>query len=384
MYAVHSLDVGGTEKLIYDIAEALPKYDIEPMVCCLDSLGVWGERLKSAGTKVYNLQRRAGIDTLLVKRLRGLIKEESPDILNPHQYTPYFYSVISAALLSKRPKVVFTEHGRFYPDTMKWKRVIFNQVANIFTDEIVGVSEFSKKALVDVERFPEKRIKVIYNGIKTESFSRTVDVTAIKKSLGLVADDVIIGTVGRLCAEKNHRMLIRAFADVRKAIENAKLLIVGGGELENELKAFSRDLGINSDVIFLGQRQDVPELLKIFDVFALSSDSEGASLVLLEAMASALPVVATAVGGSPELILSGKTGLLVPRGDHKAFSEAILYVLRNPAIKKEMGMTARAHFDSEFTFDAMIKKYVDLYNAVSADKLKRGDTEWEKTGSFRS
>jgi len=364
MYIAHSLGIGGTEKLIYDMAEGMAERGIEPMVCCLDRLGVWGEELKKKGLKAFDLQRKAGIDTALIKKMRRIIKDERPDILNPHQYTPYFYTICSSFGLRDCPRIVFTEHGRFYPDKVRWKRVIFNQFANMLTDEIIGVSKFSKKALVDFEWFPAKRIKVIYNGIKAENYSRDIDVALKRRSIGLNPEDQVIGTVGRLCAEKNYKMLIRAFAEVAKEIKNAKLVIVGGGELEGELKNLTAQLRLSQSVLFLGFRQDVPELLRIFDIFALSSDSEGASLVLLEAMASGLSIVATKVGGNPELVVEGETGILVPRGDSYKFSEAIIDILRDPERKQKLGGLGRQRVFEEFNFRKMVDEYIGLYEKL--------------------
>lgn len=367
MYVIHSLGTGGAEKLVYDTALFLKGSGIEAVVCCLDYSGAQGEKLKKQGFKVFDLKRRMGIDLSIIKKLRAIVREEKPDILHAHQYTPYFYTMLSLPMFS-RPKSVFTEHGRFYPDRIRPKRVIFNQIANIFTDAIVGVCEFTKEALVKYEMFPRDKIRVIYNGVKPDEFQLEADIASKKKSLGLSFENKVIGTIGRLCREKNYEMLIQAFAEVRKTSKDVKLLIVGDGELRGELEFFTKQLQLDNDIFFLGERQDIPELMQIFDIFTLSSDLEGASLVLLEAMASGLSVVATDVGGNPELVVDGKTGILVPPGDYKKFADAITHHLQNKKLQKEMGEAGRQRVGEKFTFKRMADEYVELYQELISKK----------------
>lgn len=367
MFIVHSLGIGGVEKLVYDMVRELKNRGIESSVCCLDYVGAWGEELKRDGFKVFNLERKEGLDLSILKKIKLILIEEHPDILHPHQYTPYFYTVASCFSL-RRPRIVFTEHGRFFPDRIRIKRVIFNQFTQFFTDAIIGVCKFTKEALVKYERFAQNRIEVIYNGIKIEEFSADIDVVLKKKTLQLNPDNRIIGTVGRLCIEKNHKMLIKAFAEVKKQISNVKLLIVGDGELRVELEALSQKMDLDKDILFLGERQDIPDLMKIFDLFVLSSDSEAASLVLLEAMASGLPVVATRVGGNPELVLDGETGILVERGNYKNFAQAIIRILQMNDLKTKMGIAGEKRVIENFTFEKMVDAYIGLYNKLISHK----------------
>jgi L-malate glycosyltransferase len=360
MHVVHSLEIGGIERSTHDMVEVMPSYDIEPSVCCLDRLGPWGEDLKNKGFKIYTIGRSAGIDFKLISKLKAIIKEYKPDVIHPHQYTPYFYTILSNISLY-RPKIVFSEHGRFYPDRMSPRRVMFNQFANRLTDRIISVCEATKKALVKYEWFPANKIEVIYNGIKIEKFQIKIDIAEKRRSLGLKEDDIVIGAVGRLCTEKNYKMLILAFGLVAKDVHNAKLVIVGGGQLEDQLRQTAADMGLTNKVLFLGPRTDVPEILKTFDIYALSSDSEGASQVLLEAMASGTPVVATNVGGNPEIILDGQTGILVPRGDQFKFAEAILNIANDLQYRGKMAENGRNRIFEKFTFTQMVENYVNTY-----------------------
>lgn len=358
-HIVHSMNVAGAEKVVYDITTGLNGV-FKFSVLCLDSVGPLGEELRQRGVQVKALGRNPGVDFSLIGKLAREIRENTIDVIHAHQYTPYFYGV-TAAMISGRCKVIFTEHGRHYPDRRRIKRVIFNQFLNLFTRSITGVSEFSKNSLVEYEVFPKDKIKVIYNGIQPEFFDLNIDVEAKKQELGLNPKDKIIGIIARLEPVKDHAMLLRAFAQVVKEITQVKLLIVGDGKLRVELEDLAKVLNINNNVKFLGVRRDIPELLKIFDVFVLSSLSEATSVTLLEVMAAGVPIVATNVGGNPEIVLEGKTGLLVPRGDNKAMARALIKILNNPDKAKKMGFVGKERVDELFTLDQMLKAYSDLY-----------------------
>ena len=367
MYVVHSLGIGGVEKLVYDMIEAAAQYDIEPIVCCLDHLGLKGEDLKRKSFKVFDLNRQEGIDLKVIKKIKTILREECPDIVHAHQYTPYFYTVLSV-LPFHRSRIIFTEHGRFFPDRVSIRRAIFNQAAKFFTDAIIGVCEFSKRSLIKYEKLPANKIKVIYNGVKPEEFSIDIDTELKKRSLGLNPNEKIIGTAGRLCKEKNYPMLIRAFGDIKMRLKETRLLIVGDGALRDELKNLAHNTNVEDDILFLGERRDISELMKVFDVFVLPSDLEAASLVLLEAMASGIPVVATNVGGNPELIIDGVTGLLVPSNDHKRFSENVIRILQDPVMAKKIGRAGRESVVERFGFNKMITEYVNVYKNLISGK----------------
>lgn len=356
LFVVHSLNVGGTERLIRDMALSLPERGIEPAVFCLEDKGVLASDLERSGIKVFCGGRKKGVDLGLIWRLAGLIRSEKIDVVNPHQYTPYFYAA-AALMLAGKASLIFTEHGRFYPDRLRPKRVIFNKLAVKFTYSILAVCDFTKKALVKYERLPEDGIKVIYNGIRKDKARVRVDRAEKLKTLGLSPDVKLVGAAGRLCLEKDYPMMIRAFSLVKKRIAGTKLVIAGGGALETELRKLADGYGLSGDVMFLGERHDVPELLGCFDVFALSSVSEGASLVLLEAMSAALPIVATEAGGNPELISNGRTGLLSKTGDHEAFSEAIIRLLSDRALAGRLGTAAAKEVDKRFSFEKMVDEY---------------------------
>lgn len=362
-HILHSMRVAGAEKVVYDIATGL-NGSFKFCVFCLDSVGQLGEELRQKGVRVKAFDRKPGVDFSLIKKLAREIRENKIDIVHAHQYTPYFYGA-TAAILAGKTRIIFTEHGRHYPDKRRWKRVIFNKFLNLFTDSITGVSDFSRNSLVDYEAFPKDKIKVIYNGIHTELFDIEIDKEAKRKELGLNSKDKVIGIIARLEPVKDHKMLLNAFAEVIRKIPEAKLLIIGDGQLRKDLEDLADKLNISGAVKFLGVRRDISELLKILDIFVLSSLSEAASVTIIEAMVAELPIVATNVGGNPEIIVNGKTGLLVPRGDAHVIAEALIEILRNPDKAKTMGSAGKQMANELFTLDKMLKSYSELYYSLS-------------------
>jgi glycosyltransferase involved in cell wall biosynthesis len=284
------------------------------------------------------------------------------EVVHAHQYTPFFYTALARPFVRQRVHVMFTEHGRHYPDVVSWKRRWTNKVAlGRLADEIHGVCQFSADSLAGTDGFSSSRITVIRNGIDLSRYPPTSR-QAARQQLGLPNDGCFVSCVARFHPVKDHAMLLRAFARVAAATPNVELLLAGDGPLRSDLAGQAVDLGIAGRVRFLGVRDDVSMLLSASDVFALTSISEAASLTLLEAMACRLPVVVTAVGGNPEIVEHNRHGLLVPRGDDAAAAEAIQYLLDNPERATAMGEAGHQRVSESYrltdTIDAYYQRYV--------------------------
>ena len=216
-------------------------------------------------------------------------------------------------------------------------RLFFDRLA----DAVNACCAFSGQALAHVDGFSGRRIEVIENGIEVERYATVADRAALRRSLGLEPARRYIITVARFHPVKDHATLLRAFATVAAARADVDLLLAGNGDLRNNLEEQVHSAGLENRVRFLGVRTDVPALLQAADIFAMTSLSEAASLTILEAMASRLPVMVTAVGGNPEMVRDGIDGLLVPRGDAAGAAAALLRLLDNPGIAADMGAAGR-------------------------------------------
>lgn len=362
-HVLHSLVVAGAEVLVHQLVRQLHD-DFEFSLLLLDEIGPLGEDLRARGISVEVLGREPGVDLGLGRRLGAELRRRGTDVVHAHQYTPWFYAGIGAAWGLRRPRVLFTEHGRHYPDVRRPKRVAFNRLLTPVTDGLVAVSGFIRDCLRDNEGLPADRIRVLYNGIEPERFGGEVDREALRAEQGIGPDDPVVGIAARFAPVKDHATLLRAFARVRGALPAAKLVLAGDGPLREDLERQAAELGLADAVRFLGVRQDVPDLLLTWDVFCLSSLSEGTSVTLLEAMASRLPAVTTAVGGNPEIVADGVTGLLAPRGDDEALGRALVEVLSDRERAAGMGAAGRARVLDRFTFDGMARAYADLYREL--------------------
>lgn len=364
-FVVHVMQVAGAEMLVAATIRRLgPR--IEPAVFCLDDLGTIGNKLAESGVPIISFGRRPGLDLGVVWCVAREIRLRRIEVVHAHQYGPFFYGALGARLSTRRPRVILTEHGRHYPDVVSPLRRATNRlVLNRLADAVNAVCGFSARALARNEGFADRRIDVIENGIELARYRPDVDRAALRNRLGFDASRCYIVAVARFHPVKDHRTLLRAFQVVAGVRADVDLILAGDGPLRGELESLARELGIAGRTKFLGVRTDVPDLLAAADVFTLTSVSEAASLTLLEAMAAGTPVVTTAVGGSPEIVVHDEHGLLVPRGDAPATAEALLRVLQDPALAARLGAAARQRVEERYRIETTVARYGALYERLA-------------------
>ncbi|MGH7456446.1 MAG: glycosyltransferase, partial [bacterium] len=246
------------------------------------------------------------------------------------------------------------------------------------TDQMLSVSEVLRENLHQTFNFPKERIRVVANGVDLSRFDLSRNGIDYKARLGLPPEALVFGAVGRLVPVKAYPLLLKAGKLVFRGIPQAHLVIVGDGPLRNELLQLARDYNMLDRVHFLGARKDVQEILRALDVYVLCSESEGMSNTILEAMASGRPVVATAVGGNPELVIDGETGLLV-RPDHPhRLATAIMKLLREPECRRRLGRCGRQRVEKQFSLDGMVRNYAKVYLELFARHFKLNGSLQEK------
>ncbi len=365
-FVVHVMQVAGAEVLVSETIRRLgPR--LTPVIFCLDAIGTLGERLRADGIDVVNFERKPGLDLSVAGRMAAEIRRRGVEVVHAHQYTPFFYAALARLRSRPAPRVIFTEHGRHFPDIVPARRRVLNRlIFDRLADRINAVCAFSADALSRNDGFRRDRIDVIENGIDLPRYRAPADRAALRTRLGLDPARRYVTIVARFHPVKDHRMLLEAFQRVVAGRPDVDLLLVGDGPLRGDLTAQAAALGIAGRVHFMGVRDDVPELLAASDIFALTSVSEAASLTLLEAMASRLPVVVTAVGGNPELVRAGIDGLLVPRGDAAATAEAIGALLDDAPRAAAMGQSGAARVAEVFRLERTIERYYGLYAELSA------------------
>jgi len=363
LHVTFNMGIGGTEQVIRQIIQNSDNNRFTHEVLCIDGeIGALGKELDSWGIRVSSIKRSPGIDLDLVKLVRRMIRDNDVNVVHCHQYTPYFYGVLGACFT--RAKVVFTEHGRFYPDRHNFKRRFVNPVLSWMTAQITAISESTRCALSEYEYINKGRIKVIYNGIKKierDSANREGMLT----ELGLVEDGSrYVGTISRLEPIKNQAMMIQAFNIVKKQTPDLRLILIGDGAIAGQLKALTNELGLEDDVIFTGYIDNPQRYISLFEIFLLSSFSEGASMTLLEAMSLFRPCVVTDVGGNPEIVLHEETGIVVPSDDAEKFSEAMIRMLNDENKRRAFGEAGHVRFTRNFTARHMVDIYQGLYNEL--------------------
>ena len=370
---IQGLSFGGPEKLVYDMVKHIIKNQnnikiIKLEICCYDILGHFAEKLIGEKQKINLslLKRKPGIDLFYPFKLASLIKQKKIDVIHAHNATAWFYGTWTSILTGV--PIVYTEHDRSFPTPLRLK--YFHYFFGKYATAVIAVSKAVKENLEKYEHI--KNVKVIYNGIDPDLFKpASIEEKVLKKKqLGLNKNDFVLGNVGRMDYWKNQRILIEILPDLKKISPQIKLILVGGGEEEGNLKKSAIKKGVKNDVIFLGQRSDVNQILKAFDIFVFPSLTEGLPLVVIEAMATGLPIVASHVGGIPELVVNGETGFLVSPTSKEEIKETIIKLLNNPELRKEMGQIARKRFETHFSLPQMVQKYIEVYEEV-VRKFKR-------------
>jgi glycosyltransferase involved in cell wall biosynthesis len=336
------------------------------LIACLDQVGELGERLSRDGFKVVQLGRRPGFDWRCARQLRRLFAAEGVKVVHAHQYTPFAYSLASR-FFGRRPPVLFTEHGRFYPDYTSLKRKCFNKVLAKATDRFVAVGESVSQALIRNEGILPERIQVIHNGISiTPATNGSVDRRAVRSELGASDEDFLVLQVARLDPIKDHMTAIRAIACAAERNPRIRLLIVGEGK---KRAAIEREIngGPHGDrFLMLGQRTDVHRLLAAADAFLLTSVSEGIPVTIIEAMAAGVPVVATAVGGIPELITDQVSGLLASAGDAEGIADSLVRLAADANLRNQLAARAKLDAQTNFSEERMILDYDQVYQEMLA------------------
>jgi sugar transferase (PEP-CTERM/EpsH1 system associated) len=350
VHLVSGLNVGGLEMVVLHLARYCDRDRFAPRVLCLQEKGPLAPAFEDLGIPVESLDcqslQKARTLTRLIRRLRQL----KPQILHTHNMNPHLFGAI-AAWFANTPILVHTKHGRNYPD--RAVAVFRNRFAAYFTDRIVAVSMDAANVVRQIERVPAKKIVVIQNGIDLDRFEL--------RSMSEFQTGKRAIHVARLNVSKDQETLLRAARLVVDLEPDFCLTIVGDGPARGSLEVLQQDLGLRAAVRFLGERSDINLLLADADFFVLSSVEEGIPLTVLEAMAAGLPVVATRVGGNPEVVIPNETGLLVEPRAPRELADAMLAMLRYPSKARQMGLAGRRRVEIDFNIKNVVASYESLY-----------------------
>jgi len=369
-HIIYALSTGGLENGLVNIINRSPPDRYRHVIICLTAADEFAHRVTAENVQVIELHKREGHDLRCYWRLRRLLQELRPAIIHSRNMAALEAQLCSIGLTDV--KRVHGEHGREVNDLdgSNWKYLAFRRFMRIFVHQYIAVSKDLERWLISTVGVSTDRVQQIYNGVDYYRFtSEDVKPVALLPTRWQELDGILVaGTVGRLTPVKDQQLLLRAVAHLRDCHPELggrlRLLIVGDGPLYPVLIRMIEQFALQDIVWLVGDRKDVPELLRAMDIFVLPSLGEGISNTVLEAMASGLPVVATAVGGNIELVEEGFNGSLVPVGDHQALSNAMATLLMNDSERTRQGSNARQRVCQQFDWDRTADAYLRLYDGL--------------------
>jgi len=358
MHAVLEMDIGGLQRLITQMTLAMDRDLFNIEIVCMNREGCFADTLRSHGIKVTLLQKNQHrADLWYPVRLAAFLRRKKTHILQMHPGVFIFGAL--AGRMAFTPCTVYTEHGRAVVDDPV--RQAEDKLAVKLVDRVVAVSSNLNDMLVERIKAPRRKLVTIINGIATDMFATRPRPATLVHEFGLPPDCRVIGTVARLDEIKDQLSMIRAFEIVCQRVGDCRLFLVGDGPLRDDLTVYINQQNLQGKVIITGQRSDVPDFLNLFDVFVLSSLSEGTSISLLEAMASGVPPVVTRVGGNPDIVEHGTDGLVVEPRDPEALADAIAKLLLDGELHKRFASKCIAKVTRDYSIERMVQSYCQMY-----------------------
>lgn len=361
VHVVVTLERGGLERLVTDLAIEQLKAGHQVAVFSLNATEGYAQPLADAGIEVVIGHKRGGYDFGTISSLRRLIQARQADVVHTHNFVPNYYAATAMLGLGRKVGLVCTCHDMGTRLSDRKLRTFF-KLSVLRTNRVAMVGSQVHAHFVQSGHVPAAKADTVLNAVPLERFDFNDSAREkARQALGLAPDALAIGCVGRLVALKNHALMIDLMPRLLQSHPQARLVLIGGGELEQTLRTHAERAGVAAQVIMTGERTQVAELLPGLDVFALPSLTEGVSIALLEACATGLPVLATRVGGNPEIITDGATGLLVPPDDRDATFHALKKLLGEPSLRDRLGQAAREWVRAHASLDALRRRYDALY-----------------------
>jgi glycosyltransferase involved in cell wall biosynthesis len=364
-----NLRVGGAEELILGASTALPSVGIESGVVALTRRGPIADEIAAAGVPLHLVSGQPGPrDPAAFVRLVRLLQRERPDVVHTFLIAASIYGRL-AAFAAGVPLVVAAEQNVY--ERKPRRHILVERALAARTYRVVACCEVVGRFYQQQVGVAPSKIAVIYNAVRFGGRPEPADSATARSVLGLADDAVVVGTLGRLTEQKGQRLLLHAFAELTRRVPSAVLLLAGAGPLRAELEAEAGRLEIREHVRFLGVRRDRETLYAAMDIFVLPSRWEGLSLALVEAMGAGRAVVATAVGGNPEVVQDRQTGILVPADDLSSLSAALGTLASDPRRRAMLGDAAAADARARFSIEQHVSQLGALYRQGLAELANR-------------
>lgn len=358
--AIRGSPIHGVTRLLLGWMPEFKKTDIVLSVCVLRTEeGCNGFSQLGTSLDVLN---RGKLDPRTILDLVNIIKRDKIQILHCHGYGAATFGRV-ASFITRKPVII---HEHMIDAGIPLHQKIADKILSPLTSKGVAISKAVKTFMVEARSIPERSMQVIYNSIPADYCNRYTDEQKIDnaRKYNIPQNKALVGIVGRLDPLKDHATFLLAARKILKAVPETCFIVVGSGELKLELEEYALQLGIQNDVLFLGHCENVMEIISLFDVHTSSSLSEGLGLTIQEAMAQGKPVVATSVGGIPEIISDGENGFLVPAKSADKLADKIIKLLYDDQLRHELGENALKHCQKFFLAPASVDKLIKLYNEL--------------------
>ena len=370
-HIVYSFRTGGMENGVVNILNRMPPERYRHAIVCLTQADDFADRFTVPGVRILSLYKRPGHEPGIYWRLRKTLRELRPAIVHTRNLAALEMQAVTLWL--PRVRRIHGEHGRdiYDLDGSNWKYRLLRRGLNPLIHRYITVSRDLQQWLINDIGITERRVVQIYNGVDQQRFMpRSASRPALAPTGFLPDKGIVVGTVGRLAEVKDQKTLLRAVhlllnrqPELR---DRVRLVLIGDGPLFAELQRLTAELGIDDLVWMPGDRSDIPELLRLLDIFVLPSLAEGISNTVLEAMATGLPVIATRTGGNPELVEDGRNGYLVPVADPAALADTLAKMITDTSATRHMGAEGRRFVDETFNWDRTVQQYLSIYDEVLA------------------
>jgi len=365
MFFTTSMPVGGAETLLVNLIRRLNRTKFAPQLCCLKQPGPLGEEL-SVEIPVHSNLISSKADVRVLWRLKRLLRKQQIDaIVTVGAGDKMFWGRL-AAKLAGVPVICSALHSTGWPDGVGR----LNRLLTSLTDAFIGVAPPHGHYLVENEKFPERKVVVIPNGVDTDRFAPGPSQEALRRELEIAPTAPVAGIVAALRPEKNHELFLQVARRVLSEISDARFVVVGDGPQRGKLQSLAKELEISDAVKFLGTRSDIPRLLNLMDLNVLTSHNEANPVSILEAMSTATPTVATDVGSVSESVIEGQTGHLAAAGDADSLANHVVRLLANPLERQALGENARRLVVQRWSLGSMVAGYEQLLAGLYQTKTQ--------------
>jgi L-malate glycosyltransferase len=349
--------MGGSERVVYDIARKLDSKAYSLVIVSFRN-GPVREIYEKLGAKVYVIPKQKRIDFRFVYKIRKALLDENTHIVSAHHFSPLFYSFLVTRWT--KIKLVYTEHSRWQLEHLSFIKKTLNRILLTKVNKVIAISKQIEDYYLNTLLLKKKHVCLISNGVDLAIYKER-NCNYLRKELGIKKHEKILGMVANIRPEKNHKLLISSFDVVAKEMKDIRLLFIGLDCMGGQVQSFVAKSEAAKRVLILGERNDVPELLNIFDVFCLPSINEGLPLTVLEAMASGVPVIGADVLGINEVITNNVNGLLFPNNDEKRLVEAIKILLSDKKLSDRLSEAGKSFVKKKYSLADKVKEYDHLF-----------------------